>query len=136
MTFDKVKMASGEVFQPLDGTLHVRYSKAEDQPKNTLLTLRLEGFIFFGIARCNLGCQDKFSKKAGRAIAAERLKYAISESGRPKINMLVGKSHLWGCCREDREDHLRDHFDDIDRSINSIRKIEYVKWDKKKVKVA
>lgn len=59
----------------------VRYGRLEDRsPKNTLVTIRKDGLIYFGIARCNSKL-DIFHKSIGTHIAEQRAQLATSDIG-------------------------------------------------------
>ena len=49
-----------------------RFSKENRTPKNTLVTVRKDGIVYFGIARCNRKL-DTFHKSVGTHIATKRM---------------------------------------------------------------
>lgn len=50
----------------------VRYSKLENDRKDTLFTFREGDLLFFGISRCNVKSGDKFDREKGMMIAKNR----------------------------------------------------------------
>ena len=132
MKFHQVQRTNGETFFPQsEGHLQVRYSRPNGQPKNTLLTFHTENEIFFGISRCNLNSNDKFSKRTGKAIAVDRMLHAKNRTLGSVINntvfLIIGGNQLWGCCRKDEIARIFNHFDNIDEAINTLRKRKYQK---------
>jgi len=132
MKFTKIESADGNTFEPSeDSVMRLRYSRAENgEKKNTLLTFANKGSntVFFAIARCNLDGNDRFSRKRGRAIAACRLKQAISEFGKLEysgLGRMVGDSLLYGVTTKDKIKSLLEYFQGIDDFINRCRQRSY-----------
>jgi hypothetical protein len=92
-------------------------------PKNTLVTFKEHGVIYFGISRCNVK-MDNFKKEVGKRIALGRLELSQNEDFERKENLdyeqLAGstleihKSGLRGVVHETDIKHLLDYFKNID----------------------
>ena len=121
----------------------VRYSISDDTRKNTLFTIRIGDFIYFGIARCNLK-HDKFNKHIGRISAEKRAMsvhdWAKTDDGTIRVyfgtaqcalrenntvvrgstdgqSMTLAKNCLSGVCNINSLKMLRDYFDNIDTEM-------------------
>ena len=86
-------------------------------PKNTRVTTRKDGIIYFGIARCNVP-SDTMSKADGKEIALTRLDWAlnatIDELTDVESTLRVHRSGLFGVVDISEVCKLLDYFDDID----------------------
>jgi hypothetical protein len=97
------------------------------EPKNTLLTIRDNDLIHFGIARCNNKLGDRFDKNVGKLIATNRARLAASEAGVGGIpgkqikskdlseNLIVHKSGLRGTVKLENIVTLLRYFQNIDQ---------------------
>ena len=57
-----------------------RFGRVENRkPKNTLVTFRQDGQIYFGIARCNSEL-DTFSRDLGKRIATSRAQLVLTDT--------------------------------------------------------
>ena len=101
--------ANGEVVM-------IRYGRtANNRPKNTLYTIRVDNQVYFGISRCNTE-QDQFSKAHGRYIASGRAELAL-EDGADSEDMLVHVSGLRGVVAAEKVDKLLTYFKQIDEYL-------------------
>ena len=75
--------------EPRPKNTRVRYSRVDENrtPKNTLVTVRDNGVVYFGISRCNRKL-DVFHKNIGTYIANERAALARDEIKVSKYNVL------------------------------------------------
>lgn len=107
-------------------TVRIRYSRDTNRvPKNTLATMRVEGKIYFGIARCHSKL-DRFRRDAGTDVACGRLMLAVDEGaydhGVPNYQLHAGEygdmfvhcNKLRGVVHVDDVKELLDYFDRID----------------------
>lgn len=97
----------------------VRYSRVNGtrNPKNTLVTVRVDDLVFFGIARCNRN--DCFTKYLGKEIATSRMELAVTE-GPTRLyvsefgEVELHESGLRGLVDQDNIPALLDYFYNID----------------------
>lgn len=93
-----------------------RYNVAEHSRKDVMFTIKEDGLIFYGIARCNLKIGDKFNKELGKTIAIGRALEAkrLFDEGTP-INFDDGdvKADRLGVVSEDYVTALLDYFDGL-----------------------
>lgn len=95
----------------------VRYSRNyKNAPKNTLVTIRKDDTIYFGISRCNSDF-DRPNKEIGKALALKRAEISATGAAGSWYNegsLQVHKSGLLG--RVDRVDIVRllEYFDKVD----------------------
>lgn len=121
MRFTQVMTREGK---PIFGDLKVRYMRGGDgEWKNTLLTLRSEGMIYFGISRLNPN--DRFCRELGRSIAACRLSVAMQTWSKGVEKFTESKSHFYGCLPEEDIQFLYSHFQGIDNIIANDRQGRY-----------
>ncbi len=55
----------------------IRFGNKKNNRKNVMATLKKDGYIYFGISRCNFKAGDKFNKQAGKNMAHGRLLTAL-----------------------------------------------------------
>jgi len=73
-------------------TTRVRYGRLDNRkPKNTLVTVRDNDTVYFGIARCNVQL-DTFHKNIGTYIAEQRARLARDDTQVYRYNTLDGTS--------------------------------------------
>jgi len=81
----------------MSDNLRVRYSRESRKdrtPKNTLVTLRRDETVYFGIARCNRIAGDTFKRQGpsgGSTIAQVRLQLALEDNPAS----LVNRGNVW-----------------------------------------
>lgn len=99
-------------------TERIRFGRTKSKtPKNTLITKRYDGVIFFGVARCHSKL-DYFSKRLGKHVATERLYLAVEE---PKAHyqqhgaLNLHPNGLRGFCVVQEVKQLLQYFDNIDK---------------------
>ena len=97
----------------------VRYGRVTGtrSPKNTLVTIRQDDLVYFGIARCNRN--DCFTKYLGREIATSRMDLAVTEAPTRLYVSEFGEielheSGLRGLVSTDNIPALLDYFYNID----------------------
>lgn len=61
----------------------IRFGNKKNNRKNVMATLKKDGYIYFGIARCNFKAGDKFNKQAGKNMAHTRLQTALRVAQAP-----------------------------------------------------
>lgn len=89
---------------------------ANRQPKNTLVTFRSEGKIYFGIARCNSEL-DTFDKNLGKRIATARAELAPADTELVPLgetDVLLHKSGLRGVVSVENVVQLIEYFREVD----------------------
>lgn len=80
-----------------DNHTRVRYSRESRKdrtPKNTLVTQRRDGTVYFGIARCNRAAGDTFKRQGpngGSTIAQVRLQLSLEDD----VASLVNRGNVW-----------------------------------------
>ena len=96
------------------------YEPGNRQPKNTLVTVRSNDTIYFGIARCHIPL-DSMSKEKGKALAVCRLNSAIEtrDLSRPKAWVIDGslkihRSGMFGQIDVAEIKKLLQYFDNLD----------------------
>jgi len=102
-------------------SIRVRYGRVENRmPKNTLVTMRVDGKIYFGIARCN-NKMDAFKREVGTHIATGRVILASHECGEGYMlhaglngDMRVHQNYLRGIVSVEDVHELLDYFNRID----------------------
>jgi hypothetical protein len=101
-------------------SIRVRYGRKEKRvPKNTLVTMRVENKIYFGIARCK-NKMDTFKRDVGTNIATGRVMLATFENCEGYLhagtnnNMYVHPNHLRGVVTVEDIHELLDYFNRID----------------------
>lgn len=94
----------------------IRYGRtANNQPKNTLYTIKVNNQVYFGISRCKIE-QDQFSKVHGRYIASGRAELAL-EDGADSDDMLVHVSGLRGVVAAEKVGKLLQYFEQVDEYL-------------------
>ena len=90
------------------------------EPKNTLVTLRKDGIIYFGIARCNIPL-DHMDKKQGKETAQMRVACALGAndidipgSWTVDGSLKVHDSGMLGQVSVDEVTKLLQYFDNLD----------------------
>lgn len=96
----------------------VRYGRVDNTrlPKNTLVTIRRDDMIYFGISRCRLDA-DRFTKEDGKRLAKQRADIAASGvAGAWTIDgsFYVHKSEVFGQVAVEDISKLLDYFQNID----------------------
>lgn len=97
----------------------VRFGRIEDtrEPKNTLVTVRKDDQIYFGISRCRI-THDKFNKEEGLKLARLRANVAIADpKGKWTIDdkdFRLHSSGLFGSVNINAVGELLDYFNNID----------------------
>lgn len=61
----------------------IRFGNVENNRKAVLATIKQEGYIYFGISRCNLKSGDRFDRELGKKIATARAAKAINIAKEP-----------------------------------------------------
>lgn len=101
-----------------------RYSKTPDKlnRKNTLVTIREDDVVYFGIARCNKKAGDKFTKRQGQVIAKARAIRAKIEKvgGAPLTGLVLHESNLRGSVPADGIPGLLKYFNTIDEVLKTV----------------
>lgn len=98
--------------------MKVKYGRVDgNAPKNTLVTIREGDTVFFGIARCNMGC-DNPVKEIGKILATERA--LLAQSGVAKAfeengEFLIHKSRQFGKVSMEELPKLLEYFDNVDQ---------------------
>jgi len=100
-------------------TVRVRYGRLEDRkPKNTLVTVREDNTVHFGIARCNVQL-DRFHRKIGTYIAEQRAELARTEIAAERYKTLgrirLHESGLRGSVPLSEVKTLVKYFRDVDQ---------------------
>ncbi len=99
-------------------TERVRYGRVADThlPKNTLVTIRKDDTVYFGISRCRLSA-DRFTKEEGKRRAKQRADIAASNvAGAWTIDgsFYVHKSGVFGQVAADDIIKLLTYFRNVD----------------------
>jgi hypothetical protein len=98
-------------------SVRVRYGRTNDkQPKNTLVTVRVEDTLFFGIARCRIS-DDRPDKYVGKDLAALRCEVAADEPWKTDTHdgtFHLHRSGMLGCVNVDEKEKLLSYFRNID----------------------
>jgi len=94
-----------------------RFGRVENRkPKNTLVTFRQDGNIYFGIARCNSEL-DTFSRDLGKRIATSRAQLVAADTNltvREGTNLALHESGLRGVVPITNVVQLIEYFRNID----------------------
>lgn len=97
--------------------VRIRYGRLTNRaPKNTLITVKVDDVVYFGIARCNVK-MDVFHKEIGKYIALQRADMVASDTVLDYDlvgNLKVHKSGLRGCVPVENAKDILDHFRNID----------------------
>jgi len=125
----------GSSWVPREGwNLKVRYTHEDGKLKNTLLTTSDGRVILFGIARCNLSINDRFTKAAGKRYALERLLSLADFIKGHNLSMGNGllpvRNQLSGWCGVTDARELIAHFEQIDVTTQIIRQEKYAIYEK------
>jgi len=98
------------VFVEKDGQVR----KSRGNPKNALVTIRKNGLIYFGIARCNFTANDTFDRKKGKMIAQKRAEKAkeiyVENIIFPKSDFILSESMMYGRCPVEKVKDLLAYF--------------------------
>jgi len=99
-------------------TKRVRYGRLENRrPKNTLVTVRQDDTVYFGIARCNVNL-DTFHRKIGTYIAEQRALMARDDTQAFRYSEVGGlvlhESGLRGSVAVDNVKDAVEHFRGVD----------------------
>jgi hypothetical protein len=101
----------------MEAKVRVRYGRVGNQPKNTMVTIRKDDTIYFGIARCRLNA-DVAVKEEGKRLAAFRANIAASGvAGAWTIDnsLFVHKTGVFGQVNIAEVKKLLEYFDNIDK---------------------
>jgi hypothetical protein len=99
--------------------MRVRYGRLEDRsPKNTLVTIKKDNFVYFGIARCNSKL-DTFYKSIGTHIAEQRAQLAVSDIGMYSYHdgIEIHRSGVRGNTEVENIKSLISYFENIDEHM-------------------
>jgi hypothetical protein len=137
MRIDSEKLFGTNMPPSTDVRVRYSYDRTEQKPrpKNTLLSFVHNGRIFFGIARCNLDSGDRFSRKAGRSIAAKRAEAALrywDENPVLKGKFTTSVNFLWGSCPLERAKEMVAHFRFVDDTIENCRQEIYAEFERRR----
>lgn len=97
--------------------LRTRFGRVEGRrPKNTLVTFRQDGRIYFGIARCNSEL-DTFNRQLGKRIATSRARLVPSDTSLVSLEgtqLFLHESGLRGVVPVESVVQLIEYFRSID----------------------
>lgn len=102
----------------------IRYGRIENGwPKNTLVTVRKEDRVYFGISRCLLS-EDRPKKSEGREEAKRKLQKALSEADddwRQDGSLLIHSTGHFGVVSADEVPRLLEYFRNVDKICKEER---------------
>lgn len=103
-------------------SVRVRYGRDENRtPKNTLVTVRIEDTLFFGISRCRVN-DDRPVKDVGKDLASIRCSVAVDEPWNTATRdgtFEIHKSGLLGCVDISEKEKLLSYFRNIDNVLKN-----------------